>query len=73
MERGADCTVCLLQDEERRMAAVQARREDEKKKETHKQAVHKVADPLTRRLQLVHGFNRRGPHQFCSSLYVFLC
>ncbi|XP_056463508.1 leucine-rich repeat-containing protein 49 [Gadus chalcogrammus] len=30
-----------ITDEERRMAAVQARREDEKKKETHKQAVHK--------------------------------
>ncbi|CAL8243293.1 unnamed protein product [Lota lota] len=30
-----------ITDEERRMAAVQARKEDEKKKETHKQAVHK--------------------------------
>ncbi|KAJ3593272.1 hypothetical protein NHX12_005607 [Muraenolepis orangiensis] len=30
-----------ITDEERRMAAVQARREEERKKETHKQAVHK--------------------------------
>ncbi|CAL8350022.1 unnamed protein product [Merluccius merluccius] len=30
-----------ITDEERRMAAVQARKEEEKKKETHKQAVHK--------------------------------
>lgn len=42
MEQHSDCTAGLFQDEERRMAAVQARKEEEKKKETHKQAVHKV-------------------------------
>lgn len=42
MERHSDCTGYLFQDEDRRMAGVQARKEEEKKKESHKQTIHKV-------------------------------
>lgn len=42
MERDSDCTSYPFQDEDRRMAGVQARKEEEKKKESHKQTIHKV-------------------------------
>lgn len=42
MERHSDCTSYLFQDEDRRMAGVQARKEEEKKRESHKQTIHKV-------------------------------
>lgn len=42
MERHSDCTSSLFQDEDRRMAGVQARKEEEKKRESHKQTIHKV-------------------------------
>lgn len=42
MERHSDCIGFLFQDEDRRMAGVQARKEEEKKKESHKQTIHKV-------------------------------
>lgn len=32
----------FFQDEDRRMAGVQARKEEEKKRESHKQTIHKV-------------------------------
>lgn len=42
MEQHFDCTSFLFQDEDRRMAGVQARKEEEKKRESHKQTIHKV-------------------------------
>lgn len=42
MERHSDSTSHLFQDEDRRMAGVQARKEEEKKRESHKQTIHKV-------------------------------
>ena len=42
MERHSDCTGYLFQDEDRRMASVHARKEEEKKRENHKQTIHKV-------------------------------
>lgn len=42
MEQHSDCKTCLFQDEDRRIAGVQARKEEEKKKESHKQTIHKV-------------------------------
>ena len=42
MERHSDCINYPFQDEDRRMAGVQARKEEEKKKESYKQTIHKV-------------------------------
>lgn len=42
MEHHSDCPSYLFQDEDRRMAGVQARKEEEKKRESHKQTIHKV-------------------------------
>ena len=42
MEQHSDCTSYPFQDEDRRMAGVQARKEEEKKRESHKQTIHKV-------------------------------
>uniref|UniRef100_A0A672ZKL4 Leucine rich repeat containing 49 n=1 Tax=Sphaeramia orbicularis TaxID=375764 RepID=A0A672ZKL4_9TELE len=41
MERHSDSTSYVFQDEDRRMAGVQARKEEEKKRESHKQTIHK--------------------------------
>lgn len=42
MERHSDCASYVFKDEDRRMAGVQARKEEEKKRESHKQTIHKV-------------------------------
>lgn len=42
MELLSDRTSYLFQDEDRRMAGVQARKEEERKREGHKQTIHKV-------------------------------
>ena len=42
MKQHPDCKSYLFQDEDRRMAGIQARKEEEKKRESHKQTIHKV-------------------------------
>lgn len=52
MEPHSDCTSHLFQDEDRRMAGVQTRKEEEKKRESQKQTIHKV--PLSDDLTLLY-------------------
>lgn len=74
MERHPDCTGCLFQDEERRMAGVQARKEEEKKRESHKQTIHKVplrsSDSLLLSMSLsLHSHSKHAVHTQCWPLF----
>ncbi|KAF0043501.1 hypothetical protein F2P81_004838 [Scophthalmus maximus] len=50
-----------ITDEDRRMAGVQARKEEEKKRESHKQTIHKVIhNPATSESQQIHGLSDKS-------------